>query len=267
MWHFCYLRTSSLQEGAGPTVMFLQELRMYKPRLHRAPSCFKQPPQRRVRRRVFMWLQSATCNQILHTGPYSEVMYVLTFADRSRTPSCGSAASPLGGLRSSRPGWLSTEWGCWDEPRETSVPLSTSLCGDRRDKRHVYECTGLKDCLLPPRRSSFQWAAGRIQLIRARQLPPDRQWFIFYFFVILSSNTSPRWFTEQRCLQKTSQLLSSFWSHCFCIPGGRLAVLNMCVFSRAPPANQTIKARRTPAISMCGLYVLKHLMHFGAKSH
>lgn len=71
--------------------------------------------------------------------------YLLTFADRSWTPSYGSAESPLGGLRSSHPGWPSTEWDCWDEPREKSLHLSTWLCGEKKKHtvRQAYECLGL----------------------------------------------------------------------------------------------------------------------------
>ena len=144
--------------------------------------------------------------------------YILTFAGRSRTPSCGSGASPLGGLHSSHPGWLSTGWGCWDERRETSNLLSTSLCGDRKDRWHVCGCLQMKDSLLLPRRSSFCIhpadpcsAAVSIFFLSFCFCHSVSQYIIqMVHYTILSSKDVP--------------------AVVFCFPRGQLVVLDMHVF-------------------------------------
>lgn len=114
---------------------------------------------------------------------WRHIIYELTFADRSRTPSCGSGASPPGGLRSSRPGLLSTAWGCWDEPRGTSLLLSTSLCGDRKTSRWS-------------RTSSF-WGIHRMH-------PADQRVAAASGNTMIVGNISSRCFAY---LQKMAQLL------------------------------------------------------------
>lgn len=47
--------------------------------------------------------------------------------------------------------------------------------------------------------------------------------------ITLSAITLSRWFTSLCCLQKKSQLLSWFWSHCFCFTREHPVVSNMCV--------------------------------------